>query len=128
MPTTLTLTAICGLVLLILGGVICLGNVYLSFIRYPLFRLFGGVREDYQWSSGIPLIGSAMVAIAAICLLNNTTLFWLAIGLIVIDTGGLHWFLGAMVHEWIASRRSPPPGGTERTQPYEAGHCARQPA
>jgi hypothetical protein len=84
----------------------CLWNFYLSFLRYPLFRLNGGKRDEFRWVSGLPLVGSALVAVAALCSLSEPRLLWPAIGLILIDTGGLHWFNGTVTYHWLLDRRA----------------------
>lgn len=96
-----------GWVLLIVGGTICLLNVYLSFLRYPLHRALGRKRESYRWVSGIPILGSMTLVLA--------WTFWtrhqesLAIdvavaSLALLDTGGIHWFVGTMAYERLQNR------------------------
>jgi hypothetical protein len=82
--------------LLVLGGLICCANFYCAFLRYPLHRVFGGTRENYHYGSGVPLFGSFFVAIALMKFWSDPTLLSIAIVLILIDMGGLHWFLGVM--------------------------------
>ncbi len=82
--------------LLGLGGLTCCANFYCSFLRYPLHRLFGGTRENYHYVSGAPLFGSFFVALSLLKFWSDPTLLPTAIVLILIDTGGLHWFLGVM--------------------------------
>jgi len=48
----------------LVGAWICLFNFYLSFVRYPIHRLRGGSVEDFEWTSGIPMLGSLLVATA----------------------------------------------------------------
>ncbi len=118
MPQATTATFhVCALVLLFPGGMICLWNFYLAFLRYPLFRFTGGQRADYRWDSGLPLIGSAIVAVAALCSLGDPWLLWPAIGLIVIDTGGLHWAIGVITYHWLKDRFAPEPAPTTGDDP-----------
>ncbi len=104
-----------GIALLMLGGVICVANFYLSFPRYLLHRLSGGTREDYGWISGVPVFGSLFVAISLVWGWNSTAWFRAAFVLILIDTGGLHWFAGTMIWfggaaiwAWLRSAKRPP--------------------
>ncbi len=85
------------MILLVTGGLICLLNFYLSVLRYPIHRLRGGKKEEYKWASGIPMFGSLMVAISLIKFWQPTWLLITAIVLILIDTGGIHWFSGVML-------------------------------
>ena len=39
-------------------------NAYLSWLKYPLYRLRGGLAEGYRHESDFPLIGPLLVAIA----------------------------------------------------------------
>lgn len=95
-----------------LGGFFCALNVYLSFLRYPLFRLRGR-KAEYRHASGAPVIGSALVVgfllkrPAFVSPLPRWVLFAF-IALAVFDTGGLHWFIGTMAWHYtkkaLASR------------------------
>ena len=80
-------------VLLAFGCFLSLTNFYLSFLRYPLFRLRGGAPEDYHWMSGYPLVGSLVVLICLPFVFSNAWLFWIGIICAALDTGGVHWFL-----------------------------------
>jgi hypothetical protein len=75
--------------LLVVGGCCCCINFYLSFLRYPLYKL---LRKEYRWESGLPVFGSLFVAIATALLWHQTRIAWLGSFLIAIDTGGLHGF------------------------------------
>jgi hypothetical protein len=89
-----------GWVLLTAGGFLCVLNAYLSWLRYPLYRLRGGLPEEYRGVSGIPLLGSLLVALAwAVRVRHEDSIGWAAIVwiLVAIDTGGLHWFLVSVV-------------------------------
>jgi len=91
-------------VLFSMGGFICCKNFYLSFLRYPIHRLKGGSREDYQWVSGIPVLGSLLVAAPFARLWLPSELVPVGIILFLIDTGGLHWFAGSMLYHVILKR------------------------
>lgn len=80
----------------VLGTPICLLNFYLSFVRYPLGRALGYPPESIRNISGIPLLGSALVGLSLIGLSANPYTNWLDIVVIVMDTGGIHWFVVMM--------------------------------
>lgn len=82
----------------VVGGLLCLTNFYLSFLRYPLHRLRGLSRESYCWVSGMPLFGSLFVGLSLVDLHSLRGMLPVAIMLIVIDTGGIHWFVGSMIY------------------------------
>ena len=88
-------------ILFCLGGLICAVNFYLSFLRYPIFLLRGGRKSEFQWISGSPFIGSLSVAVGLAALYETRWVLITGLVLILIDTGGLHWFLGTMLYQWI---------------------------
>ena len=90
--------------LLITGGLLCCLNFYLSFLRYPIHRLTGHKKEDYKWTSGIPLFGSLFVALSLLSFWRVSWVLVLSLILIVIDTGGIHWFLGVMLYQEILKK------------------------
>ena len=81
-----------------LGGFFCLLNFYLSFLRYPIYRLLGGTKKEYKWVSGAPLLGSLFVGIGLISHYEIKWMLILGLALILIDTGGPHWFLATMFY------------------------------
>lgn len=83
--------------LLCFGGFLCLFNFYLSYIRYALYRLMGGVQEDYRFASGIPMIGTLLVTVSLI-FLYGTSYFYLGVLFLILDTGGPLWLLITVVH------------------------------
>jgi hypothetical protein len=90
----------------VVGGFVCLLNFYLSWLSYPLHRLRGLSPESFRSHSGFPLIGSILVVVSLVGLHSQFTVVPIAIGLIAIDTGGIHWFLGAQVyHAWHTRHR-----------------------
>lgn len=76
------------------GAFVCLLNFYLSFLRNPLYKLFG---REYKHVSGIPLFGSLLLIIAVTMLRERPLFFWSGITIALVDTGGLHWFAGIML-------------------------------
>jgi len=95
MSTNLSWTAF------VVGAFLCITNFYLSFLSYPLHRLRGLPRESYRWNSGIPLFGSLLVGLSLLGLYPLPCMLPAAIALIVIDTGGIHWFVGVMIYQSV---------------------------
>jgi hypothetical protein len=85
-------------VLFCLGGFFCLLNFYLSFVRYPVYRLAGGSRQEYKWVSGAPVLGSLFVGLSLISLYETNWMVISGVAFILMDTGGLHWFLATMFY------------------------------
>ena len=56
--------------------------------------------------SGIPLLGSAFVVLALFLYSGNTILFWLGITLALLDTGGIHWFIGTMIYASVTGKNT----------------------
>jgi hypothetical protein len=79
-----------------IGAFVCCLNFYLSFLRALLSRLSGG---EYKHVSGFPLVGSLLLLIVVVALRESPWLFWTGITLALLDTGGLHWFVGVML--WV---------------------------
>jgi hypothetical protein len=97
-----------GWIVYLLGALVCVANAYPSFLRYPLHRLRGGSRETFHWISAVPLFGSLLVAAAWASWLRGEgshALDWTTAFLVLIDTGGIHWFALAMLGEWVSRRR-----------------------
>ncbi len=90
---------------LIVGGFSCALNFYLSFLRYPLHKLRRGSDVEYRWASGIPVVGSVLVLMSLASLHLETWLLYTALTLMLVDTGGIHWFLGAMLYEGISKKK-----------------------
>lgn len=81
------------------GGLICLVNFYLSFLRGPLHQLFAKEKTEYSWVSGFPFLGTLLVLGSGFFLKEYQPILVLGVMLILVDTGGPHWFLGAMLYE-----------------------------
>lgn len=88
-------------ILFCLGGIICAMNCYLSLLRYPIFLLRGGQKSEFQWISGAPIIGSLSVAVGLAYLYRTDWILWIGLILILIDAGGIHWYLGTMLYQRI---------------------------
>ncbi|MDH4202365.1 MAG: hypothetical protein OEV87_05685 [Phycisphaerae bacterium] len=96
--------AIAGYIFVVFGSIISLMNFYLSFLRYPVYRLCGGKKEDYKWVSGIPLFGSAFILIGMAILRDAKWILVSGVIIALLDTAGLHWFLGTLVYHAIFKR------------------------
>ena len=88
-----------------LGSLLCVTNFYLSFLRYPLHRLRGLPDESYRWVSGFPLFGSLFVAISLFGLHDIPAMIPVAVVLMLIDTGGIHWFIGSMIYQFVHEKK-----------------------
>jgi predicted membrane channel-forming protein YqfA (hemolysin III family) len=87
-----------------LGTLITFLNFYLSFVRYPLYRLRGGATDEYKWVSGAPLVGSLLLWVSAAVLRQYPGFAWAAIVISLFDTGGFHWFIASILwHSFAAS-------------------------
>lgn len=95
-------------ILLAAGGLICFLNFYLVFLRYPVYRLVGGNPAEYRFTSGVPLVGSLLVALSLIVFWSNPWLAALALLLMLIDIDGLHWYILMYIYfEVLRKRRTP---------------------
>ena len=103
--------------LLVVGGLLCCLNFYLSFLRYPVHRFMGKKKDEYRWISGIPVFGSLFVAISLLGIWQLPLFRAAAIGLILIDTGGLHWFAGTMLWYKVLKKGNRP--NTESPAPAD---------
>lgn len=92
--------------LLGLGALIAGLNFYLSFVKYPLHRLFHQ-DQPFKFVSGLPLIGSILLWIGAYIFLSAGAAKYAALALIVslFDPGGIQWFLIMMGYQWIKEWR-----------------------
>lgn len=69
-------------------------NFYLSFVRMPLARWRG---REVHWVSGVPLVGSLVLALFAAWHWSEPGWFCASVAFAALDTGGLHWFLGTVL-------------------------------
>jgi hypothetical protein len=99
------MTDVLASLVLLLGGLVCAINFYLSVCRYPLHRLRGGSRESYRHISGFPLVGSLLVALSIFKFYDMPWIFSVALLLIAIDTGGIHWFTGVLIYQHFRQKR-----------------------
>lgn len=91
-----------ALSLVSVGGAIAILNFYLSFLAAPLHRVRHG-RPPARVASGFPLIGSASLLIGA-SIASSGAATVVALVLVVLDTGGPHWFVGTMIARYIGRR------------------------
>jgi hypothetical protein len=77
---------------LVFGIIISCINFYLSFLA----KYF----EKGKVGSGIPLIASLLLFIS-LFFIEDKVLFFIIVFFIVIDTGGIHWFLGTIFYEEV---------------------------
>jgi hypothetical protein len=92
-------------VLAVVGLVLSLINFYLSFIRRLLFNALGKATQ-YKWASGIPLIGSLLLWVSSVgyYLQGKTILSCISIAASLLDTGGIHWFIGSMLYHALKKK------------------------
>ena len=81
-----------GYVIFVLGAVISVGNMYTSFLRYPVHLLLAKSRDSYKYVSGLPLIGG-LVLVGAWLLPQSLWLNLATALLMLLDTGGISWFV-----------------------------------
>ena len=96
-----------GWTLLITGSCICLVNLYLSILRYPLHRAAGRNRTSYRHVSVLPLVGSVAVVVAWTFWIRHQESLALDIAawsIAILDTGGIHWFVASVTYHWLRDR------------------------
>jgi phosphatidylserine synthase len=94
------------MVLFFLGALICAANFYLSYIRYSLFYMTGR-QSEFRYVSGIPLVGSLIVVLSLIFLRLPHWATLAGVVLAVLDTGGIHWFIGSVAWHSMRSGSTP---------------------
>lgn len=87
-----------------LGALFCGLNFYLSFLRVPLLARRGVPREEVRNVTGAPLLGTLFVFAGLGATHDVPGLLPLGIVLILIDTGGPHWFAGIMLYQALRGR------------------------
>lgn len=89
---------------LVVGGLMASVNFYLSFLAAPVHRLRHG-----EWPgrvpSGLPLIGSLLLAAVALALPTGSSAQVAALVLLALDTGGPHWFVASQAWNAVERRR-----------------------
>jgi len=84
------------------GCLISTLNFYLSFLRYfVIVKLLNKDENSYRHISGFPLIGQLLISISSAYSAYNSTFFWIGLIFILIDTGGIHFFVIAIVGDYL---------------------------
>lgn len=89
-----------AIILLLVGGYICLLNAYEHWGRRLLSRPARDTDEDDGNRSGVPVLGTVLVAATMPAFWPWSALELVALFLILVDAGGPHWLL------WRRLRRS----------------------
>lgn len=88
-------------ILLLLGAFIVAINLYTSAFRKLLHdRLHPG--EPYRFVSGFPLVGTVFLGIAWLLSPAGSFPGYIALVLMLLDTGGPHWLIRAV---WLSYRQ-----------------------
>lgn len=88
-----------------LGAFFCVLNFHLSFLRVPLLRHKGVPDDQIQHVSGAPLLGTLFVLVGLGAAHRVPGFLPLGLILILIDTGGPHWFVGMMIYMSLRGHR-----------------------
>jgi len=87
----MSLHHVVALALFVVGTLITLLNVYLSFIRVPMLRRVSP-NQIPRWVSGIPFVGSGALWVSAMLFPSGDWGVPAALAVSLFDTGGVHWF------------------------------------
>jgi hypothetical protein len=68
-------------------------NVYTSWVRAFLHKILNGDLEDYKFVSGIPILGNVAALVALWHCGNSWVTIAIVITILVLDTGGMPWFV-----------------------------------
>jgi hypothetical protein len=82
-----------GIGIAAVGLLVAFLNAYLSFGRGLLYSWRHGGMDGYRHVSGLPGIGTLLVTLAAILNFGGTYTAVIGLVVLVMDTGGLPWFL-----------------------------------
>jgi hypothetical protein len=93
-----------GIIAVSLAALVVFLNIYLSFIRPSIYRFRHGTLDGFGNISGLPVVGTILVLLAAFFLAPNKALGILLLILFVVDTGGLPCFLFVMAREFMRDR------------------------
>jgi hypothetical protein len=61
--------------------------------------------REFHWVSGFPLVGSLLLVVSLFCFPSGHPLRLPAVIIALLDTGGIHWFCGGQLYEWLRGRR-----------------------
>jgi hypothetical protein len=84
-----------GYIFLGLAGLITCLNFYLSFVG-PLY--FWLMKQGHKFGSGLPALGTISLVLAVLLLPKTLSLGWASLAMILLDTGGIPWFLVMMLY------------------------------
>ncbi len=68
-------------------------NVHTSWVRPYVYKALHGNLEGYKFISGIPMLGSLAAFVALWHCGNSWTTIAVVISILVLDTGGIPWFI-----------------------------------
>ena len=97
--------AIPGSLFLFLAGFVTFVNIYTSFLRNRIHNWRHGNLDDFQFVSGIPVIGSVFVILRSLCFTQSPMVGTVLIALIIADTGGFFWFPLALFIDWYSGTK-----------------------
>ena len=105
-------------IFLLLGAFITWLNLYTSFFRGLLHNWLHPGEPD-RFVSGFPLIGTLFLGIAWLLFPAGSYLGYTALALMVLDTGGPHWFIYALLRQRSKPAREKAPGSYNMRVPPE---------
>ena len=99
-------SSVIGHVILALLSLVVITNIYLFFIRPWRYKVKHGSLNNYQNISGIPLVGTVLVFLAALFLPPSITYGVVLMFLFLADVGGLHYGFFVIIKEYIYARKN----------------------
>jgi len=102
-PFQLTVAILVGLLAMFFVGF----NLYASFFRPWMHRRAHGDYSGYQYVSGAPALGSILIGIAALFLPSSPWIGGLLLMLYLIDPGGIHFYVFAVLREVFTCKKDP---------------------
>lgn len=103
-----------GLGLAVAGLLFGILNSYLSFVRPWLYHWRRGSMDGHRFVSGLPLFGTLFVVFGGVVGFGELPTALIGLATLVLDTGGLPWFLIATWHDrslWDAEPGAAPDRG-----------------
>jgi hypothetical protein len=82
-----------GVVFMLLAAAVAVFNFWLSFVRPIVYRWRHGGMTGFKFVSGVPGIGTVLVAIAIPLSFGFVWIGILGLAVLLVDTGGLPWFV-----------------------------------
>ena len=84
-------------------------NLYTSFFRPWMYRRAHGDYSGYQYVSGAPAIGSILICISTLLLPSSPWIGGLLMTLYLIDPGGIHFFVFAVLRDALTKKEDAEP-------------------